>query len=111
MRCDELGRLGEAAAAKWFTAHGYMVLFPIGDGAAYDFAVDDGSGLQRVQVKSRATRDARGRMRFELVRRQHKRYDGIDLWALYNAETDGVRVLTEEERRGRINIFWEEDDA
>jgi Holliday junction resolvase-like predicted endonuclease len=111
VRCDELGRLGEAAAAKWFTEHGYTVLFPLGDGASYDFAVDDGSGLLRVQVKSRASRDVRGRMRFELVRRQHKRYDGIDLWALYNAETDEVRVVTEEERRGRVNIYWEDDDA
>ena len=111
----EQGRLGELAAAKWFTERGLLVLWPMGE-TVYDFAVDDGTRIRRVQVKSSGSFDDRGRMRFCLRRRMNGKLqvylDGeVDLFALYNAVEDEVRILSSEDLNGRKNIFWEDGNA
>lgn len=108
----EQGRLGELAAAKHFAEQGMLVLWPMGE-AVYDFAVDDGLRIRRVQVKSSRSFDSRGRMRFQLVRSEHRAYlEGeVDLFALYNAVTDEIRVCSAEDLSGRKNLFWEDEHA
>jgi len=106
----EQGRLGELAAAKHFAAQGWLVLWPTGE-AAYDFAVDDGQSILRVQVKSSGSLDSRGRMRFCLRRGGNQSYPegSVDLFALYNVLTDEVRVYRAEDMKK--NKYWEDEHA
>lgn len=106
----ERGRLGELAAAKHFAEQGGLVLWPMGE-AAYDFAVDDGRQILRVQVKSSGSLDSRGRMRFCLRRGGNQAYPegSVDLFALYNALTDEVRVYRAEDMKK--NKYWEDGNA
>ena len=39
-------------AIAWFTTHNYTVCIPITDSQPYDLVVDDGTGIQRVSVKT-----------------------------------------------------------
>ena len=46
------GDLGEARAVYEYTKLGYTVLKPLSEGNKYDFVIDDGSNLLKVQVKT-----------------------------------------------------------
>jgi hypothetical protein len=46
------GDLGELSAMEWLGSRGYAVFYPIGHSPDCDLIVDDGCGLQRVQVKT-----------------------------------------------------------
>ncbi len=54
------GEIGLGAAIGWFTAHGYWVSIPLCDNQPYDLIVDDGTGPQRVQVKTTTRRGPYG---------------------------------------------------
>jgi hypothetical protein len=55
LRGAQQGELGEAAFVHKAVSLGFMVAKPHGDMHAYDFIVDGGNGLWRVQVKACAT--------------------------------------------------------
>lgn len=46
------GNIGEAAAILYFARLGYIVSKPLFENTPYDLIVDNGEGLQRVQVKT-----------------------------------------------------------
>jgi hypothetical protein len=46
------GDLGELSAMEWLGSQGYGVYYPIGHSPDTDLVADDGSALQRVQVKT-----------------------------------------------------------
>ena len=81
--------------------------------AVYDFAIDDGVRIRRVQVKSSGSFDSRGKVRFYLRRRNNEGYRTreVDLFALYNAVTDEVRVCSAEDLSGKMSVSWEDENA
>jgi hypothetical protein len=46
------GDLGELSAMEWLASNGYAVYYPIGHSPDCDVVINDGRGLQRVQVKT-----------------------------------------------------------
>jgi hypothetical protein len=60
------GLIGLTDALAWFGAQGWDVCIPIIDNQPYDLVVDDGTGLQKVQVKTTTYRTARGSYRVQL---------------------------------------------
>lgn len=52
MLTGERGNLSEARILAAFVAAGYFVSVPFGSGHKYDFVVDDGTSLYRVQCKT-----------------------------------------------------------
>ena len=46
------GDVGMGVAIGWFASQGYTVCVPLTDSQSYDLIVDEGGGLQRVQVKT-----------------------------------------------------------
>ena len=51
-RTTEVGNVSEAWVLAALIEAGYIVLQPFGDGCKYDFVIDDGVTLQRVQCKT-----------------------------------------------------------
>jgi hypothetical protein len=51
-RTTEVGNTSEAWVLAALIEAGYIVLQPFGDGCKYDFVIDDGIMLQRVQCKT-----------------------------------------------------------
>jgi hypothetical protein len=56
----EQGLIGLTDAIAWFGARGHHVLLPLIDSQPYDLVVDDGTRLQRVQVKTTTQRSKYG---------------------------------------------------
>ncbi len=56
----EQGLLGLTDAIHWFGEHSYSISLPLIDAQPYDLIVDDGDGLQRVQVKTTTYRSPYG---------------------------------------------------
>ena len=54
------GLIGVGDAIAWFSARGWHVAVPLIDNQPYDLVVDDGRGLQRVQVKTTTTTSRHG---------------------------------------------------
>jgi hypothetical protein len=52
MNTKQQGDVGVAMAIAYYTKAGYGVSTPLTDNLRYDLIVDDGTGLQRVQVKT-----------------------------------------------------------
>jgi hypothetical protein len=59
------GNIGEAAAILHFTRLGYIASKPLFENTPYDLIVDDGTRLQRVQVKT-SNSSRNGNFRVEL---------------------------------------------
>jgi Holliday junction resolvase-like predicted endonuclease len=53
------GDLGELSAMEWLGSHGYGVFYPIGHSPDADLIADDGTALERVQVKTTTQRHKR----------------------------------------------------
>lgn len=60
-RMKEIGELSELRFLAEAYSRGFVVSKPFGDNAAYDFIIDFNGKLSRVQCKSTATLDERGR--------------------------------------------------
>jgi hypothetical protein len=56
----EQGLVGLTDAIAWFGRHGWSVCLPLIDSQPYDLVVDDGTSLQRVQVKTTTYRSRYG---------------------------------------------------
>jgi hypothetical protein len=52
MNTREKGNLTEAKIMTALVEAGYLVSLPFGEGHKYDFIIDDGQGLHRVQCKT-----------------------------------------------------------
>jgi len=60
------GNVGEAAALLYFTKQGFIVSKPMFENTPYDFIVDDGTTLQKVQVKTTSYKKPSGNYAAEL---------------------------------------------
>lgn len=56
MNSKKQGDIGVAQAIAYYATLGWTVSIPLTDSQDYDIIVDDGSGLQRVQVKTSKNR-------------------------------------------------------
>ena len=112
---------------------GYEVLVPFGNRAKYDFVIDDGTRLQRVQCKTAHAGTTQGALRFNTYslsashdgRRRKCSYRGlVDLFAVYYPPNRCVYLVPVEEtpecgqcylrlhpsRNGQMHgIRWAED--
>lgn len=95
----DIGNLSEAKVLTLLTQLGYKVSIPFGTGCSYDYVVDDGLRLLRVQVKT-------GRLRQGCVHfaawshngsrgsRQKKRYTSrADIFAVYCPDNEKVYLV------------------
>ena len=94
----EQGLLGLTDAIQWFGANGYSISLPLIDAQPYDLIVDDGTHLQRVQVKTTTQRSDRGHFIVQLCTRggnqsfqTTKPFDPAACDLLYVLTDDGQR--------------------
>lgn len=76
------GEMAELLFAAECYKHGLIVSFPHSGNVSYDFVVDNGENLLRVQVKSSATPNAQGVSQFVMHMKNCKSHK-IHLYALY----------------------------
>lgn len=93
MKTYELGNKSEGVVLSAYLSAGFVVSVPFGTGASYDFVVDSGSRLYKIQVKTAWT--VKGIIRYKCLRRQsgnktHRPYiEGeADYFAVYHAEKE-----------------------
>lgn len=92
-----MGECVEAMVTAEFLRAGFSVLRPAGNSSRYDLAVDTGKEILRIQVKSSHIKD--GYIRFKLYSHPGgypiHRYtrEEIDLFAVYNFETNKIYIL------------------
>ncbi|HEX8852369.1 MAG TPA: group I intron-associated PD-(D/E)XK endonuclease, partial [Pyrinomonadaceae bacterium] len=97
MLTGEKGNLSEAKILAAFVAAGYFVSVPFGSGHKYDFVVDDGTSLYRVQCKT--GRVKHGALLFCAYSKAgngsaRMNYRGLaDLFAVLNPEDDNVYLV------------------
>jgi hypothetical protein len=97
MLTGERGNLSEARILAAFVAAGYFVSVPFGSGHKYDFVIDDGTGLYRVQCKT--GRVKHGALLFNAYSKPgngsvRMSYRGLaDLFAILNPEDDKVYLV------------------
>lgn len=97
----ERGNLSEAKILAAFVAAGYFVSVPFGSGHKYDFVVDDGTALFRVQCKTGRVKS--GALLFNAYSKAgngsaRMSYKGLaDLFAVLNPEDDKVYLVPVDE--------------
>jgi hypothetical protein len=96
----EQGLIGLTDAIAWFGRHGWSVCLPLIDSQPYDLVVDDGTSLQRVQVKTTTYRSRYGIYVVSLATRggnqsfhTSKAFDPGACELLYVLTDDGDRYL------------------
>lgn len=105
----DLGQVAELRFELQASLNGFTVSRPYGDSASYDFIIDDGRRLLRVQVKSSQYIDLKRprRMKFQLShganKRSYKR-GAVDLFALYSARSDVFYLIPARLLRSRLAV-------
>jgi hypothetical protein len=96
----EQGLIGLTDAIAWFGGRGWAVCLPLIDSQPYDLVVDDGTQLQRVQVKTTTCRSRSGHYVVQLVTsggnqsfHTKKAFDPSTSDLLYVLTDDGERYL------------------
>lgn len=109
-QAHKLGDLGEVAFLHKATALGFMVAQPYGMGHPFDFIVQGGRGLCRVQVKAAAhMRDglyAVNICRFQGRRNRAYRAGEIDFVAVYIIPEDTWYILPVREVENRLMLMF-----
>jgi hypothetical protein len=106
------GEIGLADAIAWFTHAGWLVSVPLVDAQKYDLIIDDGSMLQRVQVKTATHRSPYGPFTVDLATNGGNRsrstsvpFQPGDYELLYVLTDDGSRfVIPAEDLGGRWSV-------
>lgn len=93
MKKYELGNKTEAIVLSAYLSAGFIASIPFGTGASYDFVVDSGSRLYKIQVKTAWT--VKGIIKYNCLRRQpgdksHRPYINgeTDYFAVYYPTTE-----------------------
>jgi len=93
----ELGLISEMRFELAATLRGFTVSKPQGDNAPYDFILDTGGRLLRVQVKSSGHIDKHGRLNFNLKtgHAQHRSYTAaqVHFFALHDTINEVFYVI------------------
>lgn len=87
----DIGLLSELRFQLAATVNGFVVSQPFGDNSKYDFIIDSGKELLRVQVKSTTHRDHKGDYLFHLytgAKRELYKTDSVHVFALYIVPLD-----------------------
>jgi hypothetical protein len=101
----KVGTLTEAIVLAALLERGFEVMIPFGNRAKYDFVIDDGQRLQRVQVKTAQGGTNHSALRFNTYslsaahrgRRRKCSYRGlIDLFAVYFPGNQAVYLVPAE---------------
>ncbi|MBA3438673.1 MAG: hypothetical protein H0T92_02240 [Pyrinomonadaceae bacterium] len=101
MNTREKGNLTEAKIMTALVEAGYLVSLPFGEGHKYDFIIDDGQGLHRVQCKTGRVKG--GSLMFNGYSfsgngKVRHGYRGLaDLFAILNPQTSQVYLVPVEE--------------
>jgi hypothetical protein len=97
-----IGTRTEGIVLAALLERGYEVLVPFGNRAKYDFVIDDGARLQRVQCKTAHAGTTHDTLRFNTYslsashagRRRKSSYRGlVDLFAVYYPPNRGVYLV------------------
>lgn len=101
METREKGNLTEAKIMAALIEAGYLVSLPFGDGHKYDFIIDDGHQIQRVQCKTGRVRSGRLMFNghsFSGNGKTKQGYRGLaDLFLVLNPQTGDVYVVPVDE--------------
>jgi hypothetical protein len=92
------GDLGELSAMEWLGSRGYAVFYPIGHSPDCDLIVDDGCGLQRVQVKTTTQRHTGRWVATLCTRGGNRSWNGI-VKRFSSSRCDSLFVLAADGRR------------
>ena len=95
----DVGDETEAMIIHELIAHGYSVSLPFGDNDRYDFIIDDGGDLYRVQCKT-AWRTKLGTMRFNTHSQTTR--DGEYHESTYEGEIDAFLVRAPDDEA----LYW-----
>ncbi len=105
MKKYELGNKSEAIVLNAYVNACFIVSIPFGTGASYDFIIDSGSRLFKIQVKTAWT--VKGIIKYNCLRRQpgtktHRPYiDGeTDYLAVYYPDKDSLYGITAKNHLG-----------
>jgi len=98
MHSKDRGDLAEAKVYTHLIEMGYVVSEPHTENCVYDFIIDDGNELQKVQVKSAKMRDdeyiqadlTRTNPKTNGVKRQHYTQNDIDVFLIYCPQNEKV---------------------
>lgn len=99
----ELGLISEIRFQLAATLRGLTVSKPHGDNSPYDFILDTGKKLLRIQVKSTRHKDAQGRFNFNLntgVSSRAYTASEVHFFALYVVEIDAFYIIPQALLRG-----------
>ncbi len=101
----EQGDIGVGAAIAYFLSKGLRVFVPLSESQPYDLVVDDGSGPQRVQVKTTTSRDRRGRFLVQVCTRGgNQSWSGVARY-FDQRQIEWLFVLTDAEDRYLIPAY------
>lgn len=103
----ELGLISEMRFQLAATLRGLTVSKPPADSSPYDFIVDTGKKLLRIQVKSTRQKDRSGRYHFNLkTGRQDRAYTAAEVhfFVLYIVELDLFYIIPQALLRGKKTL-------
>ena len=105
------GDIGVAQAIATFTKMGMNVFLPIGEGLAYDFIIDNGEGLFRVQARYTSNRAVELRRVYSNRKGSvvKKVPSGAYDW-LYVLNSNDEEFLIKENLAGRSSLIPQEKD-
>lgn len=112
-KSNQKGDIGEAYFALKATEKGYWV-GKMPQGCPYDFVLDRGNGVERIQVKYRST-SSKGTIQLNAYNaspQSNRSYkDLVDQFAVYNPETQGVYLIPANLITGKTSAIFRVDFA
>lgn len=85
------------------TKRGFTVAVPFGDNAPYDLLVDDGNGIQRVQVKYVTAQNGLIRVRIRSGAGKYS-WSDIDRMAVYEPESEQCYYFSKADIGTRVSL-------
>lgn len=92
------GDAGVGSAIQYFTGLGYTVCIPLTDSQDYDLIVDNGSKLDRVQVKTTSYKEVSGNFSVSLTVKGGNRSGTGKIKKINIDSIDSLFILTPENR-------------
>jgi hypothetical protein len=99
MNTKTIGNISEAHAIAYFLKNGYAISIPFGDSNRYDFILDNGNSLFKIQVKTGQLYDGFVRVRAYSVSSKDGKttknsyIDQVDYIVAYVSELDKLYIL------------------
>lgn len=113
-----IGDLGESKALYEFQKRDIPVSLPFNQNLPYDMIIDCCGNLYKVQVKTKSRMNDKGILKFEVSQSAYKNKsvfnsngtvpyskEDVDLFFLYNVESDTCMLLRYEDLNGKMNFL------